>query len=228
MDEAIKWGVRAVIVAAIIGALWAAWRFVDYGWCNGACRAAVKDLTALRLKVEADDKARERARLKREAEDAEANRKLEADRKQAQRERDEAQAAAARNAAALARVVADLGALRGRCALPGAARRVFDDAAGGPSRDAAPAAPAAAPDAAAGAGAPAGQAGYQGGMAPSAERDAAPVDCVDVYAVGARNTARARFNADELKACQRDSIRVWEACTGNRFPIDELAPWLKP
>lgn len=47
-----------------------------------------------------------------------------------------------------------------------------------------------------------------------------------VFEVGARNSARALFNAAALMACQRDQIALWEACTGQQYPTRELAPWL--
>lgn len=47
-----------------------------------------------------------------------------------------------------------------------------------------------------------------------------------VWEVGTRNTGRAAFNAAALMQCQRDTIALWEAATGGRYPVGELAPWL--
>lgn len=49
---------------------------------------------------------------------------------------------------------------------------------------------------------------------------------VTVWEVGTRNTARAATNAVLLMACQRDLIALWEAATGGKYPVGELAPWL--
>lgn len=54
------------------------------------------------------------------------------------------------------------------------------------------------------------------------------MECVTIFEVGARNTARAAYNAAALMACQRDQIALWEACTGERYPTATAAPWLQP
>ena len=181
-------------------------------------------LHALEAQVEADSARRVALGKIREAEDERANARLRA------REAEsfaavrfaEARAAAAGDAAAALAV--QLRAAGAGGVLPGAARRVFDDAAGAgggsPSRIRPPAADAAA----AAGGAPGPGPGAADDLA--APRDAEPVECVTVFEVGARNSARALFNAAALMACQRDQIALWEACTGQQYPTRELAPWL--
>ncbi len=109
--------------------------------------------------------------------------------------------------------------------LPGAARRVFDDAAGASSGSPARLrAPANGPAADAG-GAPGAGGGATDGVA-EAEPDAQPVECVTVFEIGTRNTAIAAYNAAVATTCQRDQIALWEACTAQQYPTRELAPWL--
>lgn len=134
----------------------------------------------------------------------------------------EARAAAATDEAAA--LAARLRAQGAGGLLPGDARRVFDRAAGsgGGSQASIRASQAGAAAVA--------------GVATSADRspsdgvartpDAQPVECVTVFEVGARNSAKALYNAAGWLSCQREHVALWEACTGQQYPTRELAPWL--
>lgn len=196
------------------------------GWHYGA-RGPTARLEALQARVKADDAARVAAGKIREAEDDRSRLRLRA------REAEsfaalrfaEARAAAAGDAATA--LAAQLRASGVGGVLPGAARRVFDDAAGAGSGSPAnvrPPAPDAAPDARGAAGPGPGP---QDDLA-ALPGDEQPVECVTVFEVGARNSARALFNAAALMGCHRDQIALWEACTGQQYPTRERAPWLQP
>lgn len=196
------------------------------GWHYGA-KGPTARLKALTATVEADNARRVALGKIREAEDEQSRQRLRA------REAEsfaavrfaEARAAAAGDAAAS--LAAQLRAAGAGGVLPGAARRVFDDAAGaGSGRAASIRPPANGAAAVAGGAAGAGQGPADDLAAP--DRDAAPVDCVTVFEVGARNSARALFNAAALMSCQRDQVALWEACTGQQYPTSAAAPWLKP
>lgn len=194
------------------------------GWHYGSKgpRAALAKLTA---QVEVDNAQRAKLLRDREAEDDLLRQRL---RESAAQSDAAIRDAAARTAAArdaVAALAAEMRAARLGGTLPGSARRVFDAAAGAGSGAAAQARSSAdGPPADAGNAAGAGR-GYAGGLA-SRTPDSAPVECVTVFEVGARNTARALFNAAALMACQRDQIALWEAATGLQYPTSELAPWL--
>lgn len=194
------------------------------GWTMGR-KGPLRDLAALTATVQADNARRVALGKIREAEDERAEqvrRAREAESYAALRILDARLSAAAGEAAALAK---ELRAAGVGGVLPGAARRVFNDAVGaGGSSPASIRPPADGSAAAAGVAAGAGQ-GAADDMA-ARQRDAEPVECVTVFEVGARNSARALFNAAALMACQRDEIALWEACTGQQYPTRELAPWL--
>lgn len=212
------------MIAYLIGIVIALGGAFASGWHYGALGPMAR-LEALQAKVKSDEAARVAAGKIREAEDERSKLQLrarEAESFAAVRFAEARAAAAGDTAAALA---AKLRASGAGGVLPGAARRVFDDAAGagsGPTGHVRPPAPDAAADA--GGATRSGQGAADDLAAP--DRDAAPVECVTVFEVGARNSARALFNAAALMACQRDHIALWEAATGLQYPTRELAPWL--
>lgn len=194
------------------------------GRLDGA-RGPNAKIAAMAAQYAAEDAARAAQVKQREDEDGRADARIRA-----------AQAAAAvavgiaeaRAAAATDEAAALAARLRAQGAggvLPGDARRVFDRAAG--SGGGSPASIRASP---AGAAAVAGIAPGADGSPPDgvAARppDAAPVECVTVFEVGARNSAKALYNAAGWLSCQREHVALWEACTGQQYPTRELAPWL--
>lgn len=194
------------------------------GWHYGA-KGPTARLKALEAQVQADNARRVAIGKIREAEDERAGlilRAREAESFAALRLA-EARAAAAGDAASA--LAAQLRAAGVGGTLPGAARSVFNDAVGAGGGRAAQVRPPA-PDAAAVAG---GAAGAGQGAADGVEarqQDAEPVECVTVFEVGARNSARALFNAALVMSCQREQIALWEACTGQQYPTSASAPWL--
>lgn len=196
------------------------------GRLDGA-RGPTARLHALEATVKADNARRVAEGKIREAEDERAIVRLRAREAESFAALRFAEARAAASGDAAATLAAQLRAAGAGGVLPGAARRVFNDAAG--SDGGSPARLRAAPhDAAAATGVAAGTDGGPAGGLAAPERDAQPVECVTVFEVGARNTATALYNAAVAMACQRDQIALWEVCTAQQYPTRELAPWLSP
>ena len=187
------------------------------GWHYGV-KGPKADLAALEARVARDDARRAQELAERRAQDERANERIRAQQEAAARDLADATARAGAARDEAARLAAKLRVLPpGGCYLPADARIVFDRAAkpGGSATDR----PAAAPDrAAAPTGVPASGPGGPVDMATSSQ-DAAPVDCVTVWEVGARNTAAATFNADALDACNGQLMSYWQACTGRKLDI---------
>lgn len=214
------------MIAYLLGAAFALTVAFGSGWHYGA-KGPTARLKALTATVEADNARRVALGKIREAEDEQSRLRLRAREAESFAALRFAEARAASSSDAAAELAAKLRAAGVGGVLPGSARRVFDDAAGaGGGRAASIRPPADGPPAVAGGAAGAGQGAADDLAAP--DRDAAPVECVTVFEVGARNSARALFNAAALMACQRDQIALWEACTGQQYPTSAAAPWLKP
>ena len=218
------WGLilRAVALVAVIGAVWYAKHSYDE-------RRRDEGRAEVRAAWDAE-RARQTAALEhRRADDARADQILRA-------RAAEAAAALAFAHARVASLEGDLAAevARWRAAglgaghLPATARGMWRDAveSAGGGRPANVRPPATVATDATGGVAGAGPAAAND-LAPPV-RDAEPVECVTVFEVGARNTARAAYNAAALMACQRDQIALWEACTGQQYPTATAAPWLQP
>lgn len=174
------------------------------------------DLAALEARVARDDAKRAQDLAERRAEDVRANERIRALQEVAARDLADATARAGAARDEAARLAAKLRVLPpGGCYLPADARIVFDRAAK-PGGSAADRPAAAANREAAPTGVPASGPGGQVDLA-TPGRDAAPVDCVTVWEVGARNTAAATFNADALEACNVQLVSYWQACTGRTF-----------
>jgi len=196
------------------------------GWHYGA-KGPTARLKALTATVEADNARRVALGKIREAEDDQSRLRLRAREAESFAAIRLAEARAATAGDAAASLAAQLRAAGVGGVLPGSARRVFDDAAGaGGGRAASIRAPPTGAAADAG-GAPRSGQGAADDLA-ARSPDAEPVECVTVFEVGARNSARALFNAAALMACQRDQIALWEACTGQTYPTSAAAPWLQP
>lgn len=182
-------------------------------------------LVAMRAQVDADNAARAAQARQRKEEDDAADVRVRAAQAAAALavERAQGQVVAVRDE--VARIAARFRTQGAGGMLPADARRVFNDAAGaGRGSPAAIRPPAADPatDARDSAGSGRGAADGLAARPP----DAAPVECVTVFEVGTRNTARAMFNAAALVGLQREHVALWEACTGAQYPTRELAPWL--
>ena len=196
------------------------------GRIDGA-RGPNAQIVTMKAKYAAEDAARAAQVKQREDEDGRANARVRAAAAAAAVAVGIAEARAAAATDEASALAAKLRAQGVGGVLPGDARRVFDRAAG--SGGGSPASIRASP---AGAAAVAGSAPGPGGGPPDgvAARppDAQPVECVTVFEVGARNTARALYNAAGWLSCQREHVALWEACTGQQYPVRELAPWLSP
>lgn len=184
---------------AILAAFGAGWHFGE--------RGPVKELSALKATILADNARRKEQADAREAEYEQARQGLAEAARVAQRERDAAEATAGKVRKDLAAVLRDMRSLRDSCPVAAPAVRVWNDAAGARADPQAEVRPAEASSAEA---APA---------APSS-------NCLAVYETGVENTLAARFNADEVNRCWRYAVPLWEACTGQRFNYATEAPWL--